>query len=89
MTTFAIMRLASVTLWLPRTSTDTAVGIQQAAFEAKFPPISDDEFLALGEPGTHREIALKVRRRILSDSLVIDYDRIYPSASLVDDLGAE
>jgi hypothetical protein len=58
-----------------------------AAFEKRFPPISDKEFLAQCEPGTNPEIALKVRR-ILSDSLGIEYERIHPNASLVRDLDA-
>lgn len=54
----------------------------------KFPPISDDEYMARCSPGTNREIALKVRR-LLVDCLNIEYGRIHPSATLQGDLGAE
>jgi hypothetical protein len=36
-------------------------------------------------PGTNRDIALRVRR-ILSKCLGVDYDRVYPEQSFVDDL---
>jgi hypothetical protein len=57
-------------------------------FESRFPPISDDEFVELCGPGTNREIALRVRR-IVSDQLGVDYDRIHPSSSFVNDLGCD
>lgn len=57
-------------------------------FAKRFPPLSDDEFMARCRPGTRPEIALKVRRT-LSDCLGIDYERIYPESQLVRDLGAE
>ncbi len=60
---------------------------RQAAFQEQFPPISDAEFIALCGPGTDPVVALKVRR-ILSDCLCVEYERIHPSASL-NDLGAE
>jgi hypothetical protein len=60
---------------------------EDRAFEDKFPPITDDEFLARCTPGTNPKIALRVRR-IVSESLGVDYDRIHPSSSFVDDLGA-
>lgn len=59
-----------------------------AAFREKFPPISDDEFMALCKTGTNREVALKVRK-IISHSLGVDYDRIYPSSRFVEDLGCD
>ena len=58
-----------------------------SAFDQRFPPISDDEFVARCGPGTDRDVALKVRR-IVSDQLSIEYERIHPSQSFVDDLGA-
>jgi hypothetical protein len=61
---------------------------RQAKFEQKFPPISDDEFVARCGPGTNAEIALKVRR-IVSDQLGVQYERIYPESSFVNDLGAD
>jgi hypothetical protein len=57
-------------------------------FEARFPPISDDEFVARCAPGTNREIALKVRR-IVAKQFGVEYERIYPSSSFVSDLGAD
>jgi hypothetical protein len=62
--------------------------IHEAAFEAKYPPLSDAEYVALCSPGTDPNVALTVRR-IISESLNVDYERIYPSARLYDDLGAE
>ena len=61
---------------------------QSKAFEAKFPPISDDEFLARSGPGTNRDVALKVRR-IVADQLGVEYERIYPETRFLDDLGAD
>jgi hypothetical protein len=62
--------------------------LDRARFERRFPPISDDEFMALCKPGTSREVALKVRR-IVSQQLGVDYNRIYPSSSFVQDLGCD
>jgi len=59
-----------------------------AGFLESFAPISDDEFLARCRPGTKRDVALGVRR-VIADSLSVDYERIHPSARLVADLGAE
>mgnify|MGYP002779934207 CR=1 FL=1 len=61
---------------------------RRARFREKFPPISDAEFVARCSPGTHPEVALKVRR-IVADKLGVEYDRVYPSSSFVDDLGAD
>jgi hypothetical protein len=54
-------------------------------FNEKFPPIDDKEFIRRCTPGVNVETALRVRR-ILSDSLGIDYERIYPEQSFVKDL---
>jgi hypothetical protein len=61
---------------------------RKLAFEKEFTPISDAEFMALCPPGTNPAIALKVRR-IVSDSLGVEYERIYPSSSFANDLGAD
>ncbi|QDU76494.1 acyl carrier protein [Bremerella volcania] len=53
----------------------------------KWPPISDDEFIARCSPGVDRQRALKVRR-IVSEQLGVDYDRVYPEQRFVEDLGA-
>ena len=56
----------------------------QAAFNDRFPPISDEEFLAQCPPGTNPVVALKVRR-IVSVQMGVDYERIYPSTRFVED----
>jgi hypothetical protein len=58
------------------------------AFEERFPPISDAEFVTRCSPGISPEVALKVRR-IMADALAVEYERIYPSSRLIEDLGAE
>ena len=60
----------------------------RAAFVEKFPPISDDEFLARCSPGTRPEVALKVRR-IIADFLAVEYERIHPSMTFIEDIGAD
>jgi hypothetical protein len=59
-----------------------------AKFQERFPPISDEEFLARCPPGTDPVIALKVRST-LCDALGVDYERIYPESRLIAGLGAE
>lgn len=61
---------------------------KREAFDQRFPPISEAEYLALCAPGTDPQVALAVRR-ILSEALCVDYQRIYPSSRLIEDLGAE
>ena len=51
-----------------------------------WPPISDEEFLRRCSPGVRPEVALGVRR-IVSEQLGVDYDRIYPEHYFVRDLG--
>ena len=58
------------------------------AFMRRFPPISDDDFMARCTPGTSRAVALKVRR-IVAHQLGIEYERIYLSSWFVEDLGAD
>ena len=60
----------------------------RAEFEHRFPPISDAEFVARCGPGTNPRVALRVRR-IVADSLGVEYDRIYPSSRFLVDLGAD
>jgi hypothetical protein len=57
-------------------------------FREHFPPISDAEFLARCKPGTNPDVALKVRR-IVADHFAVEYERIYPDTSFVDDLGVD
>ena len=54
----------------------------------EYPPISDDEFMARCDPGTSRDVALGVRR-VISESLGVPYESIYPEHRIVEDLGAE
>ena len=61
---------------------------EQRRLSKKFPPISDDEFLARCSPGTNPQIALKVRK-IVAESLGIKYEQIYPLASFMGDFGVE
>lgn len=61
---------------------------KRLTIEERFPPISDAEFVARCAPGTSPEVALKVRS-IVADALGVDYDRVYPSSRLMEDLGAE
>lgn len=61
---------------------------ERIAFDDRFPPISDDEFLARCPPGTNPKVALKVRR-IVADQMGVDYERIHPSTRFVEDLGAD
>lgn len=60
----------------------------RVAFEARFPPISDEEFLTRCTPGTDPEVALKVRR-IVAKHFAVEYERVHPSTCFVEDLGAD
>jgi hypothetical protein len=57
-------------------------------FNERFPPISDAEFVARCSPNVNPQLALRVRR-IVADNLGVSYDRIYPSTSFADDIGAD
>jgi hypothetical protein len=59
-----------------------------ASFEERFPPITEEAFVAACAPGTPRFVALGVRRTI-AECLAVDYERIHPCARLAADLGAE
>ena len=61
---------------------------KKAQFEKRFPPISDAEFMERCPAGTNPAVALKVRR-IVANQLNIEYGRIYPSSSFVNDLGVD
>ena len=58
------------------------------AFNDRFPPISDAEFLARCTPGTNPEVALKVRR-IVAKHFAIEYERVHPSMTFIEDIGAD
>ena len=57
-------------------------------FEERFPPKSDEEFLARCRPGTSAEVALTVRR-IVAEHFAIEYERVHPSMTFVGDIGAD
>ena len=61
---------------------------QRPAGRESFPPISDAEFLARCSPGTRPEVALKVRR-IVADTLGVEYERVHPSGRFVEDFAAD
>jgi hypothetical protein len=66
------------------------LGVLPAAkeFESRFPPISDDEFVARCTPGTSRHVALTVRR-IVATHLAVQYERVHPSMRWIEDLGTD
>jgi hypothetical protein len=80
-----VVMLAIAVLWVLSTFCQQR---KQAAFEERFPPISEEEFMQRCPPGTSRAVALKVRR-IVADQLGIEYERIYPSSSFVGDLDCD
>ncbi|MCC9658231.1 hypothetical protein [Rhodopirellula halodulae] len=53
-----------------------------------WPPISEDEFIRRCSPGVDRQRALRVRR-IVSEQLGVDYDRVYPEQRFIEDLGCD
>ena len=60
----------------------------RAAFEERFPPNSDAEFLARCRPGADPAVALKVRRMV-AEYFAIEYERVHPSMTFIEDLGAD
>lgn len=65
-----------------------AVADRARALRERFPPLSDAEFLALCPPGTNPAVALKVRAAV-AEYFAIEYERVYPSMTFVEDLGAD
>jgi hypothetical protein len=61
---------------------------QSRDFQERFPPISDAEFLARCKPGTNPEVALKVRE-IVAEYFGIEYERVHPSMTFIEDIGAD
>ena len=55
------------------------------SFNRKWPPITDDEFVAKCSPRANPQTALKVRR-IISEQLGVPYERIHPDQGFVNDL---
>ena len=62
--------------------------LEPSGITSEYPPISDDEFMARCDPRTSRDVALGVRR-VISESLGVPYESIYPEHRIVEDLGAE
>lgn len=58
------------------------------ALRERFPPLTDEEFLARCRPGTNPAVALKVRRTIAA-YFAIECARVHPEMTFVDDLGAD
>ena len=50
---------------------------------AKYPPISDEEFMAKLPPGTSRDIAMRVRS-IVAEQMGVDRERIHPDTKFTD-----
>lgn len=63
-------------------------GAAQQEYEERFPPISDEEFIARCEPGCNPVVAIKVRR-IVAKHLNVEYARIHPSSRFIEDLKAD
>lgn len=59
--------------------------VRRARFKERFPPIDDQEFIRRCGPDIQPEVAIRVRR-IVSEQLGIEYNRIYPEQSFVNDL---
>ncbi|MCA9076299.1 MAG: hypothetical protein KDA93_14815 [Planctomycetaceae bacterium] len=84
-----LLQLASLldlVVWVVRkvyTAHLRAVQWAIAEFNAALPPMSDEEFLRQCSSGVSPEIALRVRA-IVSESLGIDYERVYPHTNVVD-----
>jgi hypothetical protein len=66
-------------LWAVRT---------RRTFRERFPPISDAEFLALCPPGVSPEVALRVRQMV-AESFAVEYERVHPSMTFIEDLAAD
>jgi hypothetical protein len=62
--------------------------VRNRAFEERFPPISDAEFLARCSPGVDPKVALKVRQ-IVAEYFAIEYERVHPSMTFIEDIGAD
>ena len=62
--------------------------LSRAAFEQRYPPISDAEFLARCRPGVDPAVALKVRE-IVAEYFGVEYERVHPSMTFTEDLGAD
>lgn len=85
MIAIGILVAAAFTFWL--LGHEPAVPVS-TEFDKQWPPISDEEFLERCPEGSSRDVALKVRK-IVSDTLFIPYDQVYPEQRFVEDLKAD
>ena len=83
MNSLLIHLLTVIVVWFVRQAKK-----EREAFEERFPPISDAEFVARCSTGTAPSVALTVRR-VVADNLGVEYDRIHPSMRFAEDIGAE
>jgi hypothetical protein len=82
-TSILVVGLAlAVVLFIVTTSRD------RAAFNDRFPPISDAEFLARCSPGVNPDVALKIRR-IVAEHFAVEYERVHPLMTFIEDIGAD
>ena len=77
--TFLLAVVVGAVVWARRS---------RVAFAERYPPISDVEFLARCRPGVDPAVALKVRR-IVAKHFGIAYERVHPSMTFIEDLGAD
>jgi hypothetical protein len=61
---------------------------ERVTYRERFPPISDVEFLARCRPGVNPDVALRVRR-LVAEHFAVEYERIHPSMTFVEDIGAD
>jgi hypothetical protein len=58
------------------------------SFRERFAPLTDAEFLARCPPGTDPAVALKVRRMV-AERFGVEYERVQPSMTFIEDFGAD
>ena len=58
---------------------------ESRAFDDRWPPIDDDEFIRRCRVGVSRDVALRTRR-IVAEQLGIRYEQVYPEQHFVHDL---
>jgi hypothetical protein len=61
---------------------------ERVAFRERFPPISDAEFLTRCRPGVDPDVALRIRR-LVAEHFAIEYERVQPSMTFIEDIGAD
>jgi hypothetical protein len=61
---------------------------KHAAFQERFPAISDADFLARFRPGIDPVVALGIRR-LVAKHFAIEYARVHPAMTFIGDIGAD